>query len=361
MGRDLVRHIADFVLEERANGRLRGGARIPSRSELMRRFGCARATVDRAVERLAQDGVVESIQGRGTFLRAAAKARRHAKRALILIPDMKELRPDDPYTYPLFLGLLQGIGKVKYEVEDVDRLTAGRSPVQVAQDLKRRNVVLYWVRPRCQMVPFLAAAVKAGVPACCVHRDYQPAHVVDTDNVGGVEKAVGHLVEHGHRRLGFMGGEFGGEARHVEQRQLGFLLGLQTYGAATREEWLLNSQSRTEARDFLRHVFAAAEGPSGWIVLGATHAAALIGETRERRLRIPDDVSVISFDDPGPLLEDGRGFTHLEQQLVDVGKEAALLFDSFRRAPRSRIVLNVMPRLVPGDTVAGIASRRGVD
>lgn len=54
------------------------GQPLPSRGELMRRFGVARATIDRAISLLARDAVVETRQGAGTWVRSTARAHRIA-------------------------------------------------------------------------------------------------------------------------------------------------------------------------------------------------------------------------------------------------------------------------------------------
>jgi len=351
MSRDVALGIVEYVRGELAAGRLSMGARIPSRAALMGRFGCARATVDRAIRLLEQDGVVRSEHGRGTFVRGAAGAG-VASSALIVIPDMKELTPDEQYTYPLFLGLLQGLDGVRYEVWDVRRLAELGAGSKAARSLKRDKRVVYWVRPRSASRPLIESLTRAGVSVCCVHRDYAPAHVVDTDNLGGVAAGVEHLVAHGHRALGFVGGEFGREARHTEQRQLGFLSGLQRHGAQTRDAWILNTDSASELRESFARIYSDRERPSGWILLGTKYVAVLAAVAKDLGLAIPADISIVAFDDPGPVLGDGRTVTHLVQQLKEVGRQAAVLFDALAAGPEKRRVIKVCPRLVEGDTVS---------
>lgn len=54
------------------------GQPLPTRAELMSRYGVARATIDRAIGLLARDAVVESRQGVGTWVRSTARAHRIA-------------------------------------------------------------------------------------------------------------------------------------------------------------------------------------------------------------------------------------------------------------------------------------------
>lgn len=52
-------------------GRWKVGERVPSETELAREFGLSRMTANRAVRELASEGVLQRIQGKGTFVAEA--------------------------------------------------------------------------------------------------------------------------------------------------------------------------------------------------------------------------------------------------------------------------------------------------
>jgi DNA-binding GntR family transcriptional regulator len=64
----LWRQLADELRAEIQSGRLPSGRVIPSETSLMQEFGLARGTVRKAIEALADDGLVVRVQGRGTFV-----------------------------------------------------------------------------------------------------------------------------------------------------------------------------------------------------------------------------------------------------------------------------------------------------
>ncbi|MBM5811117.1 MAG: histidine utilization repressor [Gammaproteobacteria bacterium] len=65
--------VRETLRAELAHGRYPPGARLPSEPELVRRFGVARMTVHRALRELQAAGLVERIQGVGTFAAAGPK------------------------------------------------------------------------------------------------------------------------------------------------------------------------------------------------------------------------------------------------------------------------------------------------
>lgn len=59
--------VKQFLKEELARGRWLPGALMPSDAELVARFGVSRMTVTRALRELQAEGLVERVQGVGTF------------------------------------------------------------------------------------------------------------------------------------------------------------------------------------------------------------------------------------------------------------------------------------------------------
>jgi GntR family transcriptional regulator, arabinose operon transcriptional repressor len=65
----LYQQIYDKIMEDVRAGRLNPGDRVPSENELSKRFGVSRITTKRTLEMLSEEGIVERVAGKGTFLR----------------------------------------------------------------------------------------------------------------------------------------------------------------------------------------------------------------------------------------------------------------------------------------------------
>lgn len=65
----LWQQLADILRAQIKSGALPPGRIMPSESTLMQEYGLARGTVRKAIDSLVQEGLVNRVQGRGTFVR----------------------------------------------------------------------------------------------------------------------------------------------------------------------------------------------------------------------------------------------------------------------------------------------------
>lgn len=77
--------VKQFLKDGLAAGRWPAGALMPSEAELVAQFGVSRMTVSRALRELQADGLVERVQGVGTFA-----ARLHRLASTLTIHDLHE-------------------------------------------------------------------------------------------------------------------------------------------------------------------------------------------------------------------------------------------------------------------------------
>ncbi|MEZ7002073.1 GntR family transcriptional regulator [Streptomyces sp. AD55] len=64
--------VADYLRRQIQSGELGPGDKVPSSRELQEKFGLASATVQNAFRLLKSEGLIYSVQGRGSFVRRLA-------------------------------------------------------------------------------------------------------------------------------------------------------------------------------------------------------------------------------------------------------------------------------------------------
>ena len=77
----LYEQLYAHILAEIEAGRLHPGSRVPSEKELAAHFHVSRITSKRALEKLAQDGIIVRARGRGVVIGGACRAPKLEERA----------------------------------------------------------------------------------------------------------------------------------------------------------------------------------------------------------------------------------------------------------------------------------------
>ncbi len=145
---------------------------------------------------------------------------------------------------------------------------------------------------------------------------------IDSNNQKGSYIAVEFLIKNGHRKIGFISGwTF---VRNGRDRYVGYKKALQKYNIKIKEEYIfsgdftelsgyLNMQKMLSLPDIPTAVFAA----NDLMAIGAMRAI------KEKKLRIPDDISIIGFDDIQILNYISPFLTTIKQFPFDMGYTSA--------------------------------------
>jgi LacI family transcriptional regulator len=174
------------------------------------------------------------------------------------------------------------------------------------------------------------ADLPAALPVVALDRlpDRWSHDAVVGDSRAGVALGVKHLVDLGHRRLGFIGGD--PALATGRERRAGFEAALGDLGI--RPVWVSDGAfSLDSGRAQAASLFASP--PTTWptAIVAANDLLALgvLLAVRERGLRVPDDVSLIGFDDIAYARLSDPPLTTVRQPAREMGSMGARLV--FRR------------------------------
>ena len=176
-------------------------------------------------------------------------------------------------------------------------------------------------------------------------------HVRLDDEAGG-RIAGDYLAQMGHRRVGFIASALPDSDVDLH-RLAGYRQSLAAHGMILRDEWILPCGDMEAQRLPLTALLGAAEGPTAFFCSADQIGVSLIRLALSLGLRVPEDLSVVGFDDLPPAALCVPGLTTVAQ---DIDRKAALAVDMLirhienRDLPPERSVLSV--RLVERDSVA---------
>lgn len=232
--------------------------------------------------------------------------------------------------------------------------------VRVLSGLRGRQVDgLIVAHPESRVVnDELVAAVMQGVPVVLIGMRLDPpvADRVTTDTYEGALAAVSHLIDLGHRRIGFLEGQ-----EQVRGRRRGYVDALTAAGIPVDESLIgtdpLNRDGgATAALRFL-------DRPDPPTAIFAANDAAALGVLQAayvRKVRVPDDLSVVGFDDVELAAHAVPPLTTVAQPTLDLGREAvALLFGRLSGSgPENAVELRLPCELIVRDSTTKAPSRQ---
>ena len=154
----------------------------------------------------------------------------------------------------------------------------------------------------------------AGIPVVLFNRsqDGPQLPTVTSDNFSGGREIARYLFAGGHRRIGYIAGWEGASTQR--DREAGFRAGLREAGLeiCARE---VGDYQFGRAQEAARRMFAGASRPDAVFVANDHMAFATMDVLRfELGLRVPDDVSVIGFDDVPPAAWPAYDLTTVRQE-----------------------------------------------
>ncbi|GAA0794878.1 LacI family transcriptional regulator [Clostridium sp. AF19-22AC] len=165
------------------------------------------------------------------------------------------------------------------------------------------------------------------VPMVLVNR-ILPSYTGDsvlTDNFQAGYMAVMHLLELGHKHIGFVRGP--GVSSASSQRFEGYRQALRNFSLPFNEEYVYESDLKMEtgitlARNFVKDLKVR---PSAMVVVNDMTAIGFIDGCRENGLSIPEDLSIVSFDDIEFSAMKGIELTTISQHVDKMSEHAARL------------------------------------
>jgi LacI family transcriptional regulator len=141
--------------------------------------------------------------------------------------------------------------------------------------------------------------VKTGIPFVLIDNAMigVSCNKVLIDNQQGAYVAVNRFYESGHRKIGYLHSSVW--INNFEEREAGFRFALHKHGLECRPEWMarIGSRSETAYQEMLSFLDSANSLPTAFFADNDIIAIGAIRALKERGYRVPDDISVIGFDD----------------------------------------------------------------
>ena len=306
----------------------------PTIQDVARVAGVSTATVSRAlstpdrVSDRTRSIVLEAVESTGYVANEMARNLRQQKSNSICViaPDLS-----NPFFSFIISGIEQICGPRGYGVFVTESGLSQKEKMRVVNLMAASRTDGYIVLDGMLDHSMLKARGRPGnlapIVSACEWTNSSAAPSVTVDNVGGAMQAVQHFAALGHTKVGHITGPK--ENVLAVERIKGFKQGLDSCGLEYRDDFVLEGgfsleSGQTAAETWLK----MKDRPTAMFCASDREAFGFISRLAKDGVRVPEDVSVIGFDDIEVSGYFVPALTTVSQPRVQIGRRAAeMLFE----------------------------------
>jgi DNA-binding LacI/PurR family transcriptional regulator len=322
--------VESFLLNRIESDVWKVGARIPSERELAVELDVSRTTVRNAVLALTARGLFERSVGQGTFVRRTPGPKAPTRTSTgtlgyVVCKEKSERRPiaAEAFYFDVFLGLEEETARSgrhtlftyldDYDSEELEIFRSFLAKVDGVIVEEARNPV------------FLETARASGVPTVLLAptATIEGLDLVTMDLAAGAKRAVRYLRELGHERIAIVNGPLRLESART--RFLAWKEAMAETGAPVDESFVDGDEGWSAEAGYAAMGRLLGRRPELTAVFCANDLLAIgaLSALTERSRRVPDDVSVIGFDDTELARHSSPPLTTMRIHSRDMARSAA--------------------------------------
>lgn len=235
------------------------------------------------------------------------------------------------FTHPFFTEVLRGIAEVlsANNVNLLLHLAHGRTPYANLYTQRQVDGLILMSIPLDD--PNLEGLAASGAPCigtCRIAENDKSIRWVDADFAGGVEQAMEHLISLGHRHIALLTGPR--SLVSVRLREQGYRNSLKKNDLPLVDKYILEGSFTSESGHALAIQAMQLPHPPSALVCGDDMMAfGAVQALKELGRRVPEDVSVVGFDDVSLARFSSPPLTTIRQDTYQKGRIAAETLLSF--------------------------------
>ncbi|MDY7042475.1 MAG: GntR family transcriptional regulator, partial [Chloroflexota bacterium] len=313
---------------------------LPSEIELTSLLEVSRPTVRHALQLLTEEGLVERRPGRGTFVTGSKRRPPHKRTGTLALvgPEMR-----DSFLMRITTGAEHVVSQNDYHLILCNAGNQICNEQKYLRDLwEEEKVDGFIIMPADAPEPHqtLRLLLQDDAPMVFVDRYFEDLAVpfVVSDNLRGGYLVTKHLIDLGHRQIGFVTRP-NLYVSSVAQRLQGYRQALEEAGLEYNSSFVFQgllpylseiqvleepSPRLTEYDKAAIHEFLTRKDrPSAIVACNEIIAAQVMDVCRELNLRIPQDIAVVGYDDDTLATLLTPPLTTVRQQTLELGASAA--------------------------------------
>lgn len=328
--------VKGYIQNSIEKGTLQIGDQLPTEVELASEFEVSRHTVRQALGLLAEEGWVEKIHGKGTFVANVKGVTGNNGNKIIhfIVPELTE-----SYTGRIVTSAQKSLYDAGFQVSVFvtnNDVQLESTYIQTALETKASGLIIHATKAD-HYNPEIFNWLQRGLPLVMTTRyRYLDSSYVQADNYGGAYDAVSHLISLGHKQIGLVSKPTSW-VTSLQDRIAGYRDAMGKHGLAVTPNLICSTlddprnvygeynDKSQEERVLAQLVQYIKENPeiTAVVALNDLIAADVIRAARICGKQVPEDFSVIGFDNVSLSASLDPPLTTVASPLHEIGQVAA--------------------------------------
>ncbi|TDW25557.1 GntR family transcriptional regulator of arabinose operon [Breznakia blatticola] len=351
--------VANWIKDQIDKGSLHHGDKIQTEAKISKQFGYSRQTIRQAISLLINEGLLESTQGSGTYVKKSKRSEKESK----VVGVITTYNTD--YIFPRILG---GIEEVLADHEYAMQLGFTHNRVsderRALELMIQSNVDGFIIEPTRSALPnpnmdLYQSLMDQGYPLLFINASYQvlpSVHVALDDRKTG-QMIYEYVYERGHRRIFsfFKYDDIQGHLRYSGANDASKLHGQQIsdedifwYSTDDFEKGFMNEMLLDKLKDY-----------TAILCYNDALAYQLLEFLEAHDIKVPEQISIVSVDHTDFIGKSDVEITSVAHPLQKLGSTAAKTMLEMIQKPTYNKSVDFQPKLVEGNSVKNIQQNGG--
>ena len=253
----------------------------------------------------------------------------------------------DPFNGGVVSGIEEVANRHGYSVILANSQTDPDREVRVVRGFQERRVDGVLVTASRVGALYLSVMSEMRVPVVLINNQHpgEFLHAVAIENVEAAQTATKHLIDLGHRSIGYIGDHSGYQSEL--ERMAGYRQALFASGIAFRSELVCAGDGGAEQGTLaMRQLLTSGAGPTAVFCYNDRTAMGALQAAVELGIRVPEELSIVGFDDLffAPYLR--PALTTIRQPKEEMGRQAMRLLLSLFAGETSPRTIHVQGELI---------------
>lgn len=258
----------------------------------------------------------------------------------------------DAYENTFYLKAIRGISQICNQRQANTCIVTGKDYEEILQSVQSLHhsdrvdgFIILYSRKKDMIVDYLC---ENGLLYVIVGKPDELSNqtiCVDNDNLHASREATDYLFALGHRRIGFVGGIT--EYMHASDRRAGYQLSLLLHGLPVSNDYCIEIEGVcSNGCDHLCLLLQRSDRPTAFVVSDDMLALALERACNQLGLKIPEDISIIAFNNSLYAQLASPQLTTVDINSYSLGREAANQILNHAENPNLSATKTIVPHTI---------------